>query len=133
MKQLLLIILLFAGITTQAQERNTLAELSVNTKQATYTAQVTQFIAGKPLGVTIGVTDSREALLTLRGMPKIENSNFVLNFQQGITWNNTGTFYYQATGAGYDFGKSILLANLTLRNTKRDLQAGIQLSIAFKF
>lgn len=115
-------------MTAAAQQ----AEFSVNTKNALYTAQFTQFIKNKPFGVTIGLTNQKEAILSLRAQPKIENSNLVLNFQQGITWDEGKTYYYQATGFGYDFGKSILLTNLCLRNNRKDLAAGLQVSLAIK-
>ena len=122
---------IFAAIITMTAAAQQ-AEISVNTKNATYTAQFTQLLKHKPFGVTIGVTNQREAILTLRAQPKIENSNIVLNFQQGITWDDKQTYYYQATGLGYDFGKSILFTNLALRNNRKDLTAGLQVSLAIK-
>ena len=128
MKLLTTILAAIITMTAAAQQ----AEISVNTKNATYTAQFTQLLKHKPFGVTIGVTNQREAILTLRAQPKIENSNIVLNFQQGITWDDKQTYYYQATGLGYDFGKSILFTNLALRNNRKDLTAGLQVSLAIK-
>ena len=128
MKLLTTIFAVIITMTASAQQ----AEISVNTKNATYTAQFTQLLKHKPFGVTIGITNQREAILTLRAQPKIENSNIVLNFQQGITWDDKQTYYYQATGLGYDFGKSILFTNLALRNNRKDLTAGLQVSLAIK-
>ena len=122
---------IFAAIITMTAAAQQ-AEISVNTKNATYTAQFTQLLKHKPFGFTIGITNQREAILTLRAQPKIENSNIVLNFQQGITWDDKQTYYYQATGLGYDFGKSILFTNLSLRNNRKDLTAGLQVSLAIK-
>ena len=122
---------IFAAIITMTAAAQQ-AEISVNTKNATYTAQFTQLLKHKPFGVTIGVTNQREAILTLRAQPKIENSNIVLNFQQGITWDDKQTYYYQAAGLGYDFGRSILFTNLALRNNRKDLTAGLQVSLAIK-